>query len=184
MNKSFDGQLISEACGDEASVGMRSSFIGASVLKRLAVLSGEVNWDAIDCHRCRMLGWVAGSEDEEETRFIHLRPMGSSQKGILTGRVRGGFGQYFMGTSWYYMAASALYRMTRPPLVLGGLAMAWGYVKSAIQRRPRYDDEKFRRYLKSYHLECLLYGKATATRRANAAGEQTWLENRRKTEVV
>ncbi len=37
-------------------------------------------WDGIDCHRCRMLGWVAASWDEPGIRFEHLRPMGTSHK--------------------------------------------------------------------------------------------------------
>ena len=44
----------------------------------------------------------------EALRFIHLRPQGASQKGIWTGRVRAGFGQYFMGTApLYYLAGRA-----------------------------------------------------------------------------
>ena len=34
-----------------------------------------------------------------------------------------GFGQYFMGTTPAYMLASRCFRMTRPPIVVGGLAM-------------------------------------------------------------
>ena len=83
----------------------------------------EVMWDGLDCHRCRMLGWIACSLDDPELRLIHLRPMGSSDKGILTGRLRSGRGQYFLGTGLAYMTASSLYRMLRPPFVVGGLAM-------------------------------------------------------------
>ena len=86
-------------------------------------------WDGIDCHRCRMLGWVAASWDEPGIRFEHLRPMGTSHKNWWTGRVRHGVGQWYMGTSFSYMLVSALYRMTRPPIVAGGVAMLWGYVK-------------------------------------------------------
>lgn len=49
--------------------------------------------DVIISPRCRMLGWIARSWDEPELRFIHLRPMGSSQQSIITGRRRHGFGQ-------------------------------------------------------------------------------------------
>ena len=47
-----------------------------------------------------MNGWIACSWDEPELRFIHLRPEGSSQKNIYAGRVRHGYGQYFMGTGF------------------------------------------------------------------------------------
>ena len=67
-------------------------------------------WDGIDCHRGRMLGWLAESVDDEPTSVSCTSGrMGSSQKGIWTGRVRSGFGQYFMGTSpLYYLVAGGL----------------------------------------------------------------------------
>ena len=123
----------------------------------------EVMWDGIDCHRCRMNDWIACSWDEPELNFVHLRPMGSSQKGIFTGRMRHGFGQYFMGTGILYMTASSVFRMRVPPYVIGGLAMWWGFCRSALRRLPRYDDPEFRRYLRRYQHRCLLVGKARAT---------------------
>ena len=108
------------------SVGM-TKFYRVACFQQIGGFVREVMWDGIDCHRCRMLGWIACSwDDESDLRFLHLRPMGSSQTGILTGRMRHGFGQYFMGTSFPYMSASALLRMLHPPYVLGGMAIAIG----------------------------------------------------------
>jgi hypothetical protein len=129
------GELISEKCGDEMSVGM-TKFYRVSCFEEIGGFVREVMWDGIDCHTCRMKGWIACSWDDEQIRFLHLRAMGSSQKSIWTGRMRHGFGQYFMGTGLIYMTVSAVYRMTRPPLILGGLAMWWGYVRSALMRNP------------------------------------------------
>jgi hypothetical protein len=144
----------------------------------------QVMWDGIDGHRCRMLGWVAASYDEPDLRFIHLRPMGSSHKGIVTGRLRHGFGQYFMGTSLTYMTASAVFRMTRPPWVVGGLAMWWGYVKSMLERTPRYGNDEFRRFLRRYQWSCLFLGKAEATRRLNEAQQTVWQTTRESSAVA
>ena len=69
------------------------------------------------------------SWDDEEVRFIHLRPMGSSQKGILTGRVRHGFGQYYMGTGLAYILASTIYRLNKKPYLTGAVAMLWGFMR-------------------------------------------------------
>ena len=162
--------LVSEACGDEMSVGM-IKFYRTACFEDVGGFVREVMWDGIDCHRCRMRGWIARSWDDPELRFLHLRPMGASHKGILTGRVRHGFGQYFMGTSLPYMTASALFRATRPPYVVGGLAMWWGYVQSMLRGRPRYDDPRFRRFLRAYQRACLLRGKRSATRRFEQRGE-------------
>jgi len=89
--QSFRGKLISEACGDEMSVGM-IKFYRRTCFQQIGGFVRQVMWDAIDCHRCRMLGWVAYSDDDPQLRFIHLRPMGSSHKSIFTGRMRHGFG--------------------------------------------------------------------------------------------
>ncbi len=156
------GALVSEKCGDEMSVGM-TKFYRTTCFQDIGGFVREVMWDGIDCHRCRMRGWIACSWDEPEIRFIHLRPMGSSQQSIWVGRMRHGFGQYFMGTGLLYMTASSIFRMAHPPFVLGGLAMWWGYVRSALQGKSRYGDAAFRSFLRRYQWRCLLQGKAAAT---------------------
>ena len=79
---------------------------------------------------------------------MHLRPMGSSQKGIWTGRVRSGYGQYFMGTAPLYLfLASAVFRLPKHPVLLGSIAMLWGYASSAARGVARYDGPEFRRFL-------------------------------------
>jgi len=167
------GQLISEGCGDETSIGA-SKFYRMTCFQQIGGFVRQVMWDGIDCHRCRMLGWIACSWDEPAIRFIHLRAMGSSHQGILTGRARHGFGQYFMGTSLPYMTASAIFRMTRPPYILGGAAMWWGFFKALIKREPRYDDVGFRRFLQRYQWACLLRGKSAATRRLDEQQLTRW----------
>jgi biofilm PGA synthesis N-glycosyltransferase PgaC len=164
---------ISEKCGDENSVGM-IKFYRTACFKQIGGFVRMLMWDGIDCHRCRMNGWVAASWDAPELRFRHLRPMGTSHKNWWTGRVRHGVGQYFMGTGPVYLLSSALYRMTRPPIFVGGLAMLWGYVRSWLTRQPRYDDPEFRRFLRAYHRDCLLRGKTKATEALNHRQAQNW----------
>lgn len=162
------GELVSEKCGDETSIGA-SKFYRVECFQDIGGFVRQVMWDGIDCHTCRMKDWIACSWDEPDLRFIHLRPMGSSERGILTGRVRHGFGQYFMGTSPIYMLSVATYRMSRPPVVIGGLAMLWGYFKSAVTRVPRYDAPGFRPFVRRYQWRCLLLGKQRATDELHAA---------------
>lgn len=170
----FDtADLISEACGDEMSVGM-IKFYRSACFGQIGGFVRQVMWDGIDCHRCRMFGWIACSWDDPELRFIHLRAMGSSQKGVLTGRMRHGFGQWFMGTGLGYMTASAVFRLTRPPVLIGGLAMWWGYVRSMLKREPRFGDAAFRRFLRRYQRDCLLHGKNAATARLDQRQASAW----------
>jgi glycosyltransferase involved in cell wall biosynthesis len=155
------GQLVSERHGDDTSLGM-TKFYRVSRFQAIGGFVREVMWDGIDCHRCRMKGWIACSWDEPELRFVHLRPMGSSQQSIYTGRIRHGFGQYFMGTGFLYMLASAVARMNQKPYVLGSLAMLWGWLSSAAKGKPRYDDPEFRKFLRRYQWRVLLVGKRRA----------------------
>ncbi|MEM8597271.1 MAG: glycosyltransferase family A protein, partial [Pseudomonadota bacterium] len=50
------GQLISEKCGDEMSVGM-TKFYRSSCFAEIGGFVRGVMWDAIDCHKARQLGW-------------------------------------------------------------------------------------------------------------------------------
>jgi len=156
------GELVSEGCGDDTSIGA-SKFYRVDCFRQIGGFVRHVMWDGIDAHRCRMLGWKAASWDDPALRFIHLRPMGSSHRGIVTGRRRHGFGQYFMGTHPLYMLASTVFRMAKRPYVLGGAAMMWGYLEAALGRAPRYEDPGFRRFLRRYQLRVLLGGKQAAT---------------------
>jgi len=168
------GNLISEGCGDENAIGA-AKFYRVQCFKQIGGFVKEVMWDGIDGHRCRMLGWIAISWDEPEIRFIHLRPMGSSQKSLLTGRFRHGFGQYFMGSSFVYMTVAAIYRMLfHRPFIVGGLAMWWGFVRSAIQGTSRLEDPDFRKFLRKFQWNCLIKGKKKTIIQINNQQEKFW----------
>ena len=173
-----DERLVSENIGDEVSVGA-SKFYRVECFRQIGGFVRQVMWDGIDCHRCRMMGWIAQSRDDTDIRFIHLRPMGTSHQGIWTGRKRHGSGQYFMGTGLWYMTASAIYRMFKPPIIVGGIAMWWGYVQAMIARKTRYDDPAFRTFLRRYQWEGLLLGKARAASRATKRHAHLWNPDRR-----
>jgi len=171
-----DGSLKSEKIDDEMSVGA-SKFYRLTCFNEIGGFTREVMWDGIDCHRCRMLGWIAKSWDHEDLNFVHLRPMGSSDRGIIRGRYRHGFGQYFMGSDPLYMFASAVYRLAHPPYIIGGLAMAWGFIGSALKGVKRYEDPEFRKFLRSYQRKALLKGKAAVIAEINERQEAVWLKN-------
>ncbi len=167
------GSRLPEVCSDEMSAGM-TKFYRTACFNEVGGFVREVMWDGIDCHRCRMLGWIAESVDDEELRFIHLRPMGSSQNGIWTGRVRSGYGQYFMGTSPLYLTASVASRLLEHPVLYGSVATLWGYFSSLARGASRYDNPAFRRFLRRYQRKCLLRGKREATRRLNEEQLRVW----------
>jgi len=169
-----DGTMVSEMCGTENSVGM-IKFYRRSAWEQIGGFIRELTWDAIDCHICRLHGWSARSWDDPEIRIHHLRPMGSSQKSWWTGRVRLGTGQWYMGTAPIYLLASSTYRMSRPPFVIGGLGMIWGYFGAMMSGKARFPDAQVRRFLRRYQYACLLMGKDRATAWLDKRQHDVWL---------
>jgi glycosyltransferase involved in cell wall biosynthesis len=170
------GQKVGEKIRDHMSIGA-SKFYRRTCFEQIGGFVRQVMWDGIDCHRARMLGWVACSRDEPDIQFEHLRPMGSSDKGILKGRMRHGYGQYFMGTGMAFVTASALFRLATPPVGLGSLAMWWGYVWAALRREARYDDLAFRRFLRRWQRLALIKGTARATAQVTEEQASVWEGN-------
>jgi hypothetical protein len=78
------------------------------------------------------------------------------------------------------MLASSVFRMTRPPLVVGGSAMMWGYLRSWMRGAPRYEDLNFRTFLRRYQWACLVKGKRRATEEINARQAEQWRQSQKK----
>lgn len=167
------GRWISEKCGDEMSVGM-TKFYRSECFTQIGGFVREVMWDALDCHKARQLGWIAVSWNDEDLRFEHLRPMGSSQKSVFTGRRRHGFGQYYMGSDPLYFLATGLYRMAHPPYVLGGLATIQGYLGAWLRSVPRHEDAELRDFVRHYQRRALKVGKARAVAEIEDARAGYW----------
>ena len=167
------GQKISENIDDEMSIGA-SKFYSVTCFRQIGGFAREVMWDGIDCHTARMKGWTPISWADPELEFEHLRPMGSSQTSIFTGRRRHGFGQYYMGTHPLYLLASAVNKMRKPPVILGGLAILQGYLGAALRRDKRHDDPELRAFIRSYQMKALFKGKAKAVAEIEAERAGVW----------
>jgi biofilm PGA synthesis N-glycosyltransferase PgaC len=162
-----DGTLLPISMGDENAIGALK-FYRVKCFREIGGFVREVAWDGIDGHLCRMHGWVPMSVDDPEMRFVHLRPMGSSHGDILEGRKRWGRGKYFMGSAWYYVLASSVYRMLEPPYVRGGVNIFRGYLTALRKGESRYDNPAYQRYVRRFELEQLVVGKGRAARWENA----------------
>jgi len=158
------GRLVHEKRGDEAAVGP-SKFYRRTTFDDIGGFQRIVGWDGIDGHTCRLRGWVAKSIMDDELRLIHQRQMGSSDRGVLTGRVRGGRGKWCLGASPWYVLATAVYRLRDAPPVVGSLAMLWGYFVAVVTGVPRHRDPQYLRFLRRFEIECLLRGKRATTHR-------------------
>ena len=160
-------ELVSERRGDEMSVGM-TKFYRKACFDDIGGFVHEVMWDAIDCHKARQKGWIAVSWDDPELRFEHLRPMGSSQTSIWTGKRRHGFGQYFMGSDPLFYLATCVFRMAEPPYVFGGLAMLQGYLAAWMRGDRQLDDPELRKFIRAYQRRAIRVGKTKAVQEIEA----------------
>ena len=167
--------LVSERRGDEMSVGM-TKFYRRECFEAIGGYVREVMWDAIDCHKARALGWIAVSWDHPDLNFEHLRPMGSSQISIWEGRRRHGRGQWFMGSDPLFFLATCIFRMAEPPYLLGGLAMAQGYLAAWARGARQYEDAEFRTFVRTYQRRALWVGKGRAVAEIEADRAALWIQ--------
>lgn len=100
-----------------------------SCLEDIGGLPESMGWDGIDEYAARARGWKVMVLTE--LTLLHYRPRGSKQPWYRA-RWEEGRGNHFMGYRWQFLLVRAGYRMLveRPP-VLGGLALAAGYVYAA-----------------------------------------------------
>ncbi len=156
------GEWVSELCGDEASVGM-IKFYRRECFDAIGGFEMDVGWDGYDCHKARWMGWRAQSWDDPEIRFLHLRPMGSSQKSIYQGRIRHGRGQYLLGAHPVFFMASSVYRSLKQRPRLTGTAYAlWGYAGAALKGEKHFGDAGITRFIRRYQMRALRKGKREA----------------------
>jgi len=161
------GQKIWERMGDEMSVGA-SKFYRIACFQDIGGFVREVMWDGLDCHMVRWHGWRARAFGRDELAFEHLRPMGSSQTNIHTGRRRHGAGQWFMGSDPLYFTATAIYKMAHPPYITGGLASLQGFFGAWIKGAKQFENAEIRSFIRRYQRRALTRGKAQAVTMAEA----------------
>jgi poly-beta-1,6-N-acetyl-D-glucosamine synthase len=153
-----NGNLMEERISDESVLG------GMLCLRRkcfedIGGFVKQVMWDGIAFHRARMAGWRTRSFHDPELIIHHHRLMGSSYKSIYHGRLRWGWGQYFMGTHPIYLLAIVCYRMCERPYITGGILIMLGYLKGWIKKSKRYEYPGFRKSLHAWQFERIKLAK-------------------------
>ena len=153
-----NGKLTEERTHDEMVCG-QLNFYRRQCFEDIGGFVREVHWDGIAFHRARMEGWRTCSIRHPDLNYIHKRLMGSSDKGIIKGRLRWGKGQYFMGTHPLFLLAICIYRMMEKPYVIGGVCIFIGYCQAYFTSMRRYDNMAFRKSLHAWQMERLKLGK-------------------------
>lgn len=99
----------------------------------IPVRGGGIDWIAV--MTARMKGWKVRSFAEK--RFHHYRTLGTAEMTPLGAAFDYGRRAYSLGSSPIWHFVRGVYRMIKPPLILGGAALLCGYWMSAIKRAPR-----------------------------------------------
>jgi biofilm PGA synthesis N-glycosyltransferase PgaC len=153
-----NGKVVEERISDESVLGGMLA-IRRKCFEDIGGFVKQVMWDGIAFHRARMEGWRTRSFRDQELIIYDHRLMGSSYKNIYHGRLRWGWGQYFMGTHPLYILAVGTYRLFEKPLVLGGILIVLGYLKGWVTGAKQYQFPGFKKSLNAWQLERLKLGK-------------------------
>jgi cellulose synthase/poly-beta-1,6-N-acetylglucosamine synthase-like glycosyltransferase len=89
--------------------------------------------DHIAVVSARMKGWKTRTFPEKVC--IHHRVMNTAEQGALKAKFKLGAKDYSFGNHPVWELFRTLYQMTKPPAVLGGLALGAGYFWSMARRR-------------------------------------------------
>jgi len=95
--------------------------------------AGGIDWIAV--MTARMKGWKVRSFSEK--RCHHHRTLGTAGKGALRALFSYGEKDYYLGGSPVWQLFRVAYRMTKRPVLLGGLALLCGYIWAAMRRMKR-----------------------------------------------
>jgi glycosyltransferase involved in cell wall biosynthesis len=125
--------------------------------REIGGLEEELGWDSVDEIRANMLGWETRSFPD--LKVIHHRST-QTASGALKGRRNAGIAGYYVGYHPLFMFGRALKNMARPPYVLGGLSMLYGFFSGYLNSLPRVRDRDLIRYVREQQWNRLT-GKAT-----------------------
>src|SRR6266576_4691865 len=91
--------------------------------------AGGIDWIAVTT--ARMKGWTTRSFPEK--RFHHYRSLGTAGRSGVGARFSYGEKDYYLGGSPIWQLFRVAYRMTKPPVLIDGLALLSGYCWAAIR---------------------------------------------------
>lgn len=95
--------------------------------------AGGIDWIAV--MTARMKGWK--TQNFPEKRFYHHRTMGTAETTPAGAMFAYGQKDYYLGGCLVWQLFRVAYRMSKRPIIIGGLALLCGYCWAAIRRVKR-----------------------------------------------
>jgi hypothetical protein len=103
----------------------------------------------VDEVKANMLNWSTRSY--MDLQIQHHRWTGAAY-GRWGGVVKNGKTDYVSGYHPLFLLAKAFARLSRPPYVIGSVALVYGYIRARLERIPRVDDPQLIKYLQRQQL--------------------------------
>jgi len=97
--------------------------------------------DHIAVVSARMKGWKTRTFTEKVC--IHHREMGTAQRSVLAAKFKTGVKDHSVGNHPLWELFRTVYQMKQMPMIIGGLALGWGYTWSSLRRKQRSVSEDF-----------------------------------------
>jgi glycosyltransferase involved in cell wall biosynthesis len=104
--------------------------------------AGGIDWIAVTT--ARMKGWKTRSFREKF--FFHYRSLGTAERSLLASNFSYGEKDYYLGGHPLWEAFRVVYRATKKPYLLGGIALFSGYVSAFLRRMDRPVSEDLMRF--------------------------------------
>jgi glycosyltransferase involved in cell wall biosynthesis len=95
--------------------------------------AGGIDWMAV--MTARMMGWRA--ESFRERWFFHYRRLGTAERGVFSSLFSYGEKDYYLGGHPVWELFRVAYRVSKPPFIVGGLALGLGYCWAFVRHVPR-----------------------------------------------
>ena len=138
--------------------------------------AGGIDWMAVT--HARMIGWRTRSFREKS--FFHHRRMGTAERGRLASSFSYGEKDYYLGGHPIWEMFRVAYRMTKPPYVVDGMALGFGYLWAVIRREHRPVSDELMRFHRKEQMRKLrsILGSLLRFKKVNNFQPGTVSENR------
>jgi glycosyltransferase involved in cell wall biosynthesis len=95
--------------------------------------AGGIDWMAVTT--ARMMGWTTRSFREKP--FFHHRSLGTAERGRIASSFSYGEKDYYLGGHPVWQLFRVVWRMTKKPYVIDGMAVGLGYIWAFVRREKR-----------------------------------------------
>jgi glycosyltransferase involved in cell wall biosynthesis len=108
----------------------------------IANKAGGIDWIAVTT--ARMMGWRTRSFREKS--FFHYRSLGTAERSLLASTFSYGEKDYYLGGHPLWELFRFLYRATKKPYVVGGIALYSGYLFAFLRQMKRPVSDELMRF--------------------------------------